>query len=43
MHEDGYNERLKQVKYEKQILKDYSETTPVLTNEFYFFDAWSLS
>lgn len=36
MSEEGYNQRLKQVNYEKTLLIDYSKTTPVLTNEFYF-------
>lgn len=35
MSEKGYNERLKQVNYEKNLLTQYSESTPVLTNEFY--------
>ena len=35
MNEEGYNQRLKQINLEKNLLTDYSENTPVLTNEFY--------
>ena len=36
MNEDGYNNRLKQVNYEKRRLEYFSDEANILTNEFYF-------
>ena len=36
MNEDGYNNRLKQVNYEKRRLEYFNDEANILTNEFYF-------
>ena len=36
MNEDGYNNRLKQVNFEKRRLEYFNDEANILTNEFYF-------
>lgn len=36
MNEDGYNNRLKQVNFEKRRLEYFNDEAKILTNEFYF-------